>query len=255
MHSQIMRVIPDEQALKQFAVAVEALVRVLKARKLKGNAFHAPRTFQLVKLLVRHVSDTHNSFDSSDELLAKAIELVAGLSQQEWANVFGDTVPISYLGSLTEGFSVARCIVQGGKYPKWGVVHELLSSGEDFPPEGYCVVAVHCRSRDSASLWRLSNFIEARAGSYIRTLLDSGIMVVPGSTTHSKGEYLLEFGVPEKSIMAAQHQCQPLVDEARCHEARSNAWMEVRVPMNKHTRLHRHSSFEVSETKRCFTPY
>eukprot|EP00803_Ostreobium_quekettii_P002551 evm.model.scf_16.7 EVM.evm.TU.scf_16.7 scf_16:85314-90980(-) len=246
LQSQIMKAIPDEQSMEQFAVAIEVLVRVLKARRLKGNAFHCPRTFHLVKLLARHLVEDHPSFKSSDELTVHAIELMAGLTQQDWAKVFGDTVPISYLGPLLTAFSEARAIVRSESYPTWRAVHDLLNSGQRFPPEGYCVLALRCRSRDSASLWRLSNFLEARVGSYIRALLEAGVAVIPGTTSRSKGEYRLEFGVPERSTMAAQRQCQPLVDEVRCHEARSNAWMEVRVPRDRRgpstARLTRHHS-------------
>ena len=238
-HAQVMKAVENPRRMRQFAVAIEVLVQILRARNLKGNAFHCPRTFQLVKVLARHALESDTEAKSSDEFVAAAINHMAGLTRQDWVKVFGDLVPNSYIDSLVTALSEAKDIVNSEAYPRWRAVHQLLNSGDVFPPEGNCIVSLHCRSRDAASLWRLTHFLEARAGTYIRNLLKSGVTVVPGDVVRFKDESRLEFAVPERSIMAVQRQCQPLVDEVRCHEARSNSWVEVRVPREKRTHQRR----------------
>ena len=136
-------------------------------------------------------------------------------------------------------FSEARSIVHTESYPSWRMVHQLLNSNTVFPPEGYRVLVVHCRSRDPASLWRSGHFLEARAGDFRHSLLNDGVRVMPGDACRCKDESWLEFAVMERYIRAEQRQCQLLIDEVKCHEARSTAWMEIRGPSDKSSPSHR----------------
>ena len=72
-------------------------------------------------------------------------------------------------------FSKARSIVHTESYPSWRVVHQLLNSNAVFPPEGYRVLVVRCRSWDPPSLWRSGHFLEARAGDFRHSLLNDGV--------------------------------------------------------------------------------
>ena len=84
-------------------MAVEAIIRFLKARHLKGDPFHCPRTFQLVKELAGYIIRDDVRVELSDELVAQVVDRMAGLSHQDWVYLFRDFVHENCVDSLVGG--------------------------------------------------------------------------------------------------------------------------------------------------------
>ena len=64
---------------------------------------HCPRTFQLVKELAGYIIHNDVRVELSDELVAQAVDHMAGLSHQDWVYLFGDFVHENYVDSLVGG--------------------------------------------------------------------------------------------------------------------------------------------------------
>lgn len=197
----------NAKSSRQLAVVVEILSRILQANQMKGNAFHCPRTFHLTKLVGACLAESEG-FDSPEDLLVKALEKACALKVKEWMNVFGQFVPDRFIAPMKAIFTRALELVSQPVFPSWTTMQDLLSGYQEYPPPNSWTVSIQCSCDDKVILWATAQFLEAKVGKCIRTIIDSGCNVFPGDVKIDRRGVVISLAV-EKT-----EKCKEIIQDA-----------------------------------------
>lgn len=183
---EVLAVIERKQCVKAFAPALEAIVLLARAHHLKSNAFHFPRTFHFVKLLAQFVASApEDHLSSATKLFSAFVRQSASMGKAKWAKLCREFVPEIYFPRLTEVLTGAQAMLKRPQDVTLDTIVTLLR-----PEEPHLALigggfwakfsVVSKQGRPTATdLWKASVLLEARCGSYVRTLLDRGYLFQP----------------------------------------------------------------------------
>ena len=156
---------------------IEVVCLILKASRLKGNAFHCVRTFHILKMLQSFLKlEKKLKSLMSDELLVKFIEFCSAHSEAQWSELCGEYVPSYYISALCQQFIITHKVIQ--PVITRDTLYQLVTGSTKLSHHSQLELTFTCS--DPVHEWRLGIFIEARLGSYVRLLLSCGIAVCPG---------------------------------------------------------------------------
>ncbi|GMH33487.1 hypothetical protein BSKO_01321 [Bryopsis sp. KO-2023] len=217
----LQKVTKNSARMKQLAVVVEALSRILAKNHMKGNAFHCPRTFHLVKLAARCLAKNRNEeLESSEQFLVAVLEECAEMKAADWSKLFKEFVPQEYVPPLQRIMKHALGKVKDPEFPKWKAMTELFKEYGCVSTSGYSSIEVKCTCECEEDSWMLLQYLTARAGTCVRNILAGGFMVLPGEVTIEKESVVMSFMVEEKSSepVAVQKALLMLKEEVEAFE-------------------------------------
>eukprot|EP00118_Oscarella_pearsei_P026888 m.310543 g.310543 ORF g.310543 m.310543 type:complete len:1493 (+) comp52446_c0_seq1:108-4586(+) len=155
----------------------------LKARCLKGNAFHCIRTFHVLKLLVKFLqAGKLPSEQSVDTLFIDFMRYCSGIDKSGWVHLFGEFVPQEYIPDIQSAISLGLETLQGDGVTA-ASLEELL---QPVRVSSLMKIDIKFNSTDYVHNWKMAIFTEARLGTYIRRLLAEGLQVYPSSALPSR---------------------------------------------------------------------
>ena len=231
---QVIEAIDGKMSVGEFGMVVEMTVKILRAFRQKGNAYHCIRTFHIVRLLMEYVRSPKFSQlkeSNSDEIFKNFIASASEIFPAKWQKLFGDFVPKQYIPRIIDVFASATDKLRAPPPEKplsSDVFYSDINSRPSFPPVAYSTVSLSLCGSDKPSLWKLASLCEARLQTCTRKLLDAGIDVVPdGNDSYEK----FSFAVPQvnSTSNAFKSIFKQLTDELEVHEQKSIAFIEVHI--------------------------
>ena len=183
----------DRISESDFGMLVDAVVLMLRREGLKGNAFHCIRTFHVVKMFTDFISSSTDAATvlgkdldapkNFEKVLASALRHFASMSVEWYRALFKSFVADSFIQPLMDCFarsaklSLYEILFAGPRLTKGNLLTRIsfqLKSDTSKPPSS--------SSSPAVDLWKMSTLLEARFGTFARSLIDRGFMINPGHT-------------------------------------------------------------------------
>ena len=184
---EVLSVVESKCSVKTFATALEAIVLLVRGHNIKSNAFHFPRTFHYAKLLAQFVaSASADQLASATKLFSLFVRQAAEMGKAKWVKLCREFVPEVYFPRLTETLIGTREILKRPQDVTLDTFSTLFRPEEphlSLVTSGFkAKFEVRCpdgKVPSATSLWRAGILLEARCGSYVRSLLDKGFLFQP----------------------------------------------------------------------------
>ena len=220
-----------------FAAVVEMVVQILRANRLKGNAFHCIRTFHVIQLLADFIKSTSKNLPTSnwnaDSLFKDFVTSCSRLPSSKWKKLFGEFVPQHYISKIISAFTFMCSQVEASGFPLVAAYRALRTTAP-IPFPSYTTVKVMVTTSDSILLWKIESLIEAKLPAYIRKLIDSGIDVVPYVVTADETTCAFSFAISEtaNNVETTQQVFRPFWNEVS--EFRQNRSVSIELLFKNH---------------------